>query len=104
MVLVPTSKIVLVRWFKRALSARCAAVLELLGVRKIARIAAGFLLLAVGLILAIPGVPGPGLAVMAVGLILLAEHFHWARRTLDWVKGKAERLRDRVAGRPAPKA
>ncbi len=72
--------------------------------RKIATILAGFLLLAVGLILAIPGVPGPGLAVMLVGLILLAEHFHWARRALDWARRKAEAVRARLGGHPASKA
>ncbi len=72
--------------------------------RKIATIAAGFALLAVGLILALPGVPGPGLAVMVLGLILLAEHFHWARRALDWARRKAEAVRARLGGHPAPKA
>ncbi len=60
--------------------------------RKAARVIIGFVLLAAGLVLALPGVPGPGLAVMLVGLILLAEHFHWARRAVEWLK----RQRDRV--------
>ncbi len=67
--------------------------------RRIARICFGFFLLAAGLILALPGVPGPGLAVIALGLVVLAEHFHWARRLLDWAKGKFERVRN--AARPA---
>jgi hypothetical protein len=73
--------------------------------RKIARIVAGFVLLGVGLILAIPGIPGPGIVVIVLGLILLAEHFHWARRSLDWAKQKAESLRDKAVkrwSRPAP--
>ncbi|MGD0199699.1 MAG: PGPGW domain-containing protein [Bryobacteraceae bacterium] len=73
--------------------------------RKIARIVAGFVLLGVGLIMAIPGVPGPGIAVIVLGLILLAEHFHWARRALDWAKQKAEYVRDKAVkrwSRPAP--
>jgi uncharacterized membrane protein len=63
--------------------------------RKTARVIAGFLLLIAGLVLAVPGIPGPGLAVMLVGLILLAEHFHWARRAVDWLKLQRERLRSK---------
>jgi len=71
--------------------------LELAPVRRTARIFAGFVLLGVGLILAIPSVPGPGIAVITLGLIILAEHFHWARRALDWAKATAEQIRKRVA-------
>ena len=48
----------------------------------------GFTLVVVGLILAIPGVPGPGLPTVFLGLIVLGEHFHWAKRITDWVKRK----------------
>jgi uncharacterized protein (TIGR02611 family) len=65
-------------------------------IRKILRIALGFLLLAVGLILAIPGVPGPGIAVIILGLVILSGHFEWARRLLHWAKRKAASLVDRV--------
>jgi hypothetical protein len=65
-------------------------------IRKAVRVGAGFFLLFVGLILAIPGVPGPGIAVMIVGLVLLAEHYHWARRLLVWAKRKGEQVRDKV--------
>ncbi len=61
--------------------------------RTTARVVLGFFLLVVGLVLSIPGVPGPGIAVIVLGLIVLAEHFHWARRTLDWAKQKFQRLR-----------
>jgi hypothetical protein len=67
--------------------------------RRIVRISLGFLLLAAGLILALPGVPGPGLAIAALGLVILAEHFHWARRILDWAKRKFARVRE--SGRPS---
>jgi hypothetical protein len=56
----------------------------------------GFLLLAVGLLLSLPGVPGPGIAVIILGLVILSDHFHWARRMLDWAKQKAENLRKRA--------
>ncbi len=61
--------------------------------RTTARVVLGFFLLIAGLILSIPGVPGPGIAVILLGLIVLAEHFHWARRILDWTKQKFARLR-----------
>ncbi len=48
----------------------------------------GFVLIAVGLVLAIPGVPGPGLAIVFLGLMVLSRHYHWARRATEWVKRK----------------
>jgi uncharacterized protein (TIGR02611 family) len=59
-------------------------------IRKILRISLGFLLLAVGLIMAIPGVPGPGIVVIILGLVILSNHFEWARRLLHWTKQKAD--------------
>jgi uncharacterized protein (TIGR02611 family) len=58
-------------------------------IRKGLRIFSGFFLLVAGAIMAIPGVPGPGIAVMILGLIILSDHFEWARRLLDWAKRKA---------------
>jgi len=69
--------------------------------RRIVRIGLGFLILLAGLILALPGVPGPGIAVMIVGLVILSDHYEWARRLLHWARRKAERLRDRVTHRKA---
>ncbi len=64
--------------------------------RKAIRITLGFVLLLAGLVLALPGVPGPGIAVMIVGLVILSDHFDWARGLLDWAKRKAEDLRNRA--------
>ncbi len=64
--------------------------------RKFLETAGGFILVAAGLIMAIPGVPGPGIAVIILGLVLLAKHYHWAHRTLEWVKQKAEKVKNRV--------
>ena len=69
--------------------------------RKILKIIAGFFLIAAGLLLSLPGVPGPGLLIAIGGLALLADHFHWARRTLDWAKAKAHAAKERLRGRPA---
>ena len=46
-----------------------------------------------GAILALPLVPGPGIPLMLVGLVLLSSHFTWAKRCLDWAKLKWHRLR-----------
>ncbi len=57
------------------------------------RIAGGFALLLVGGVLALPGVPGPGIAVILLGLWVLSDHFTWAKRSLAWVKQKTDRIR-----------
>lgn len=56
----------------------------------------GFLLILVGLLLSIPGVPGPGLVLVALGLVLLSEQFPWARRVLEWAKQKIQAARERL--------
>lgn len=61
--------------------------------RKRLRICAGFLALLVGAILALPLVPGPGIPLMLVGLLLLSDHFAWAKRCLDWAKREWQHLR-----------
>jgi len=65
-------------------------------VRKIAKICLGFLALGAGAILALPGIPGPGIALMIVGLVLLSGYFEWARRLLHWARQKYDRTRDRL--------
>lgn len=72
----------------------------MVALRKIFRIAAGFALIVVGLILALPGVPGPGLAIAVMGLVILADHFTWARRWVDWGKEKLHKMREKK--KPAP--
>jgi uncharacterized protein (TIGR02611 family) len=44
-------------------------------------------------------VPGPGIAVVLLGLAVLSTEFDWARRLLTWVKRQAGELRDRARGR-----
>ena len=41
-----------------------------------------------GGLLALPLVPGPGIPLMVLGLVMLSDHFEWARRSLDWAKRK----------------
>lgn len=60
---------------------------------KVVRISVGFLLLIVGIVLTLPGVPGPGIAIVLLGLALLSRHFTWAERAIEWVKRKIARWR-----------
>ncbi|TMA36828.1 MAG: hypothetical protein E6J75_10225 [Deltaproteobacteria bacterium] len=50
------------------------------------RVAVGLALVAVGVVLALPGVPGPGLPVVFGGLTVLSTEFHWARRLRDQMR------------------
>lgn len=65
------------------------------------RIAGGFGLLLVGGLLALPGVPGPGIPIMLLGLVLLSSHFAWAKRAMDWLKARTAALRARVQSGPS---
>jgi uncharacterized protein (TIGR02611 family) len=52
--------------------------------------------------------PGPGIAVMLLGLVVLSAEFKWAQRTLAWVRDRGRSLKDQAqsrmpgAGRPPP--
>ena len=59
-------------------------------VMRIARTAAGGLLLIAGI--AMLALPGPGWLTIAAGLALLATEFAWARRLLDHLKDSASWL------------
>jgi hypothetical protein len=58
--------------------------------KKLLRIFFGFGLILVGLVLAIPFVPGPGTPLVILGLVILGDHFPWAKRIVDWGKAKLE--------------
>jgi uncharacterized protein (TIGR02611 family) len=70
---------------------------RLSAVRKIFRAIIGFVVLLIGIVLTIPGIPGPGLAVILLGLVILSAHFHWARRAVEWVKRKSEQAKQKAA-------
>ena len=60
------------------------------------RVVLGLALLVIGLVLALPGVPGPGLFVMFVGLTVLGGEFEWARRLRDRVRAIVRRATGRA--------
>ena len=66
--------------------------------RRKLRIAGGFALLIGGGILSLPGVPGPGIALCLLGLLILRDHFAWPNQLLGWLKRRAARLRAKAAG------
>lgn len=61
----------------------------------------GFTILAVGATLLV--LPGPGLLVIALGLLVLSAEFVWAKRALHRMKDQAQKVRDLwgSSGRPA---
>lgn len=66
---------------------------------RIGRLVVGVTLLAVGGVLAIPGVPGPGLLVIFTGLTVLSHEFHWARRLRDRMRATFDHVVGRRDGR-----
>jgi len=61
--------------------------------------AAGFALLALGLVLLVT--PGPGLVVIIAGLAVLSTQFAWAERALDAVRARAGAAREAALRRAA---
>jgi uncharacterized protein (TIGR02611 family) len=43
--------------------------------------------------------PGPGIAVILLGLVVLAKEFSWARRALAWARQRAVQLKDQAQAR-----
>jgi uncharacterized protein (TIGR02611 family) len=62
------------------------------------RVVVGLVLLLLGVVLTLPGVPGPGVLVLFGGLTLLSAEFHWARRARDGIRHMVERVTGRRHG------
>ena len=62
------------------------------------RVVGGLALIAVGVVLALPGVPGPGLLCVFGGVTVLSGEFEWARRLRDRMQHLADRARRRTDG------
>jgi len=63
-------------------------------VKRYLKIAFGFTLLLVGLVMFFT--PGPGWLVIGIGLGVLAAEYVWARRLLEQVKQQAVKIREAV--------
>jgi hypothetical protein len=70
--------------------------------KRIIRITGGIVVVAVGLFLMIPGVPGPGLLVVFAGLSILAVDFVWAHRLKTKMKEGAVSVVNKVRGKKTP--
>jgi uncharacterized protein (TIGR02611 family) len=57
----------------------------------------GVIVILAGLVLSLPGVPGPGLLLVAVGLGMLALEFDRAERLLERVLDRVDRAADRLS-------
>ena len=62
------------------------------------RIVLGIALVLIGLVLALPLVPGPGILVMFGGVCVLSAEFEWARRLRDWMRANVRRVTGRAHG------
>ena len=60
----------------------------------------GILLIFAGVLLSAPGIPGPGLLVVAVGLALLALEFDRAERLLERTLVRVDRLTEQAGSAP----
>ncbi len=57
----------------------------------------GMTLLAAGAAMLV--LPGPGIAVILLGLVVLSAEFQWAKRALVWVRARATDLRTQAQSR-----
>lgn len=57
----------------------------------------GVLVVLTGLALSLPGVPGPGLVLVALGLAMLALEFDRAERLLERIIDRVEAVRDKTS-------
>jgi hypothetical protein len=68
--------------------------------KKLIRLVVGSALVIIGIGLSLPGVPGPGFAVVILGLSVLSTDFEFARRLMGRLKGLVRRTLKRDT--PAP--
>lgn len=69
--------------------------------KKLLRILGGFLVIVCGIGLSLPGIPGPGVALVILGLSILSTDFVFARRAMNWLKDLARRTLHRQNRGPA---
>ncbi|HSH31926.1 MAG TPA: PGPGW domain-containing protein [Candidatus Saccharimonadales bacterium] len=63
--------------------------------RKILATIVGFGILSLGIVLSLPGIPGPGLLISILGLAILSTEYTWARNYLDKSKTQLKKFTDR---------
>jgi hypothetical protein len=70
--------------------------------KRVARITSGVVVVGIGVFLSIPGIPGPGLLVIFIGLSILAVDFVWAHRLKKKIEDTTKSAVDKVRGRKTP--
>jgi uncharacterized protein (TIGR02611 family) len=65
-------------------------------IHRAAVVAAGVLIVFAGIVMSGPGVPGPGIATIVIGLGFLALEFDWAERLLERVIIWGDQVKDRA--------
>ncbi len=70
--------------------------------KRVVRITAGIVVVIAGVIMAIPGVPGPGLLTIFLGLSILAVDFVWAHKLKTKMQDTAKNAVDKVRGKKQP--
>jgi tellurite resistance protein TerC len=60
--------------------------------KSVATVVIGFTVIAIGVAMLV--LPGPGLLVIAFGLLILSAEFVWAKRALDRMKERTQKFRD----------
>jgi tellurite resistance protein TerC len=68
--------------------------------KRVARITSGVIVMIIGVILSVPGVPGPGLVLIFLGLSILAVDFVWAHRLKKKIQHEAGKVVRKVRGQP----
>ena len=69
--------------------------------KRIARWAAALALIAIGLVLSIPGIPGPGILVILIGIFVLLPESRWLRKKYAALKQRYPRVFHPIESRRA---
>ena len=67
--------------------------------KKLLRLVIGSVFIVVGLALSLPGIPGPGIALVILGLSVLSTDFEFARRWMQRIKDAGHRILHRKRDR-----
>ena len=59
---------------------------------RVCRIVGGIVVLLAGLFLSLPGIPGPGIVVIVLGLGILSSEFDWAERLYARLKEMGQKM------------
>lgn len=70
-------------------------------IKRVARWAAALVLIVVGLALSIPGVPGPGLLIVMIGVFVLLPESRWLRKKYAAIKQRYPRFFHPIESRRA---